>query len=291
MTNAPRPLRALSLAGTVFLALLAAPALADGLEYSFDVAAGGQLRIVAEGASIEINTGSGNQASIDISRGSDSESRILRDYEIDVHQDGNTIVVEADRKSLLGGLFGLFTKTLEIEVLVPERFDVSLTTSGGSIRIADLEGTVDARTSGGSLRLQSIDGPVNARTSGGSITIEECTGESHLRTSGGSIRLNDAKGTVNAQTSGGSVKAYLSEQPQGDSRLTTSGGSVTVYLASDIGVDLDARTSGGSVRTDFDVLVRGDKDHSRHRIAGPLNGGGPALYLRTSGGSIRVLRQ
>ena len=96
---------------------------------------------------------------------------------------------------------------------------------------------------------------------------------------------------ITARTSGGSVSAYLTAQPAGDSSLTTSGGSVTVYLADDIAVDLDARTSGGSARTDFDVLAHGDEDHSRHRIAGSLNGGGPELYLRTSGGNIRVLRQ
>jgi DUF4097 and DUF4098 domain-containing protein YvlB len=282
--------RVFSVSAILFLTLLAAPILANGIEHSFDVTAGGHIRIVADGASIEVDTRPGNRASIKISRGGDSEARILRDYDIDVSQDGDTIVVEADRKRLFDGFFNWFKKSLEISIVVPERFDVDLTTSGGSIQIADLEGSVDARTSGGSLRLQAIDGPINARTSGGSITVAECTGTTHVRTSGGSIRIDNAKGAINAHTSGGSVKAFLSAQPGGNSRLTTSGGSVTVYLAEDISVDLDAKTSGGSVRTDFKVLTEGGS-HSRNKIAGALNGGGPELYLRTSGGSIRVLRQ
>ena len=211
MAKRAKSFRALSVAAILFLTLLAAPMLANGIEHSFDVKAGGRIRIVAQGASIEVDTRPGNRAYINISRGGDSESRILRDYDIEVYQNDGEIVVD-------------------ISIVVPKRFDVDLTTSGGSIQIADLEGSVDVRSSGGSLRLQAIDGPINARTSGGSITVKECTGTTHVRTSGGSIRIDNAKGAINAHTSGGSVKAFLSAQPGGNSRLTTSGGSVTVYL-------------------------------------------------------------
>ena len=270
--------------------LLATPAvLADALHHSFNAAPGGLLRIVAEGSSIDIETGAYDTVEVDISRRGDSERRILRDYDIEVYQKDGEIVVDIDRDSFLSGLFGLFGRDLEIDIRIPKRFDVNLTTSGGSIQIADLEGSVEARTSGGSMRFRTIDGPVAARTSGGSITIEQCSGETNVRTSGGSIRLNEVGGSVHAATSGGSVKAYISKQPQGDSSFTTSGGSVVIYLDDHIAVDLEARTSGGRVSSDFDLGPHGSSE--RHRLVGELNGGGPELYLRTSGGSIRVLRR
>ena len=59
----------------------------------------------------------------------------------------------------------------------------------------------------------------------------------------------------------------------------------------DIGVELDAKTSGGRVRTDFDFGVSGTDSYSKHRIMADLTGGGPRLYLRTSGGSIQILKR
>ena len=285
-----RPGRAIQLSAALFC-LCAVPVLADGIQHEFGVSAGETLKIFAEGASIDIQTGASNRARIDIRRNGDSEERILRDYDIDVSYEGGRVVLEADRRRMSDGFFGLFKKSLHIDVVIPREFDVELKTSGGSIEIAELQGTVEASTSGGSLRFDTIDGEVNARTSGGSITIEECTGNTTVITSGGSIRVNEVRGALNASTSGGSVKAYISEQPGADSKLTTSGGSVTVYLGKALGVDLDARTSGGRVRTDFEITVEGDEAFSKNRISAALNGGGPELKLRTSGGSIQVLKR
>jgi hypothetical protein len=77
--------------------------------------------------------------------------------------------------------------------------------------------------------------------------------------------------------------------PTGPSRLSTSGGGIAVTLPADSAVNLDASTSGGSVRVDFEVPgVEFNKRRTEAR--GPINGGGPALSLSTSGGSIRVLQ-
>ena len=61
---------------------------------------------------------------------------------------------------------------------------------------------------------------------------------------------------------------------------------MTVELASDLRFDVDAKTSGGQVRTDLPLSVRGTV--SKTKVQGELNGGGPKLVLRTSGGSIRI---
>ena len=105
-------------------------------------------------------------------------------------------------------------------------------------------------------------------------------------TSGGSIRVEEVMGTLKASTSGGSIRALISRQPRGNCRLTTSGGSVTLYLDSDMKVDLDAKTSGGRVRTSFPVTMQGVI--SRRKLQGKINGGGPEIYLRTSGGNITI---
>ncbi|RKU05946.1 hypothetical protein C6502_20890 [Candidatus Poribacteria bacterium] len=212
-------------------------------------------------------------------------------------------------------------------ITVPQRYNVDLKTLGGGISVADLAGEVRSQTSGGSLRIGSIKGPVwgrtsggsiklegtqgdadvktsggkitigsvagavQAKTSGGSISIDKATGGVNAKTSGGSITVEEVMGSINAKTSGGSIKAYISRQPEGDCSLETSGGSVTAYLVEDIGVDVEARTSGGSVSTDVPIATVVQGKVRKNRLQGAINGGGPLLKLRTSGGSIRLRKK
>jgi hypothetical protein len=169
-------------------------------------------------------------------------------------------------------------------------------TSGGSITLAGGKGRAVVHTSGGSIRITEVAGDVDASTSGGGISIERASGRVKAHTSGGSIEVREATGAIDASTSGGGVSASLLGQPKEDCRLNTSGGSISVSLGKDIHMDLDASTSGGRVWTDFPVPStfgsnqgdHGERHHSELRA--PLNGGGPLLYLHTSGGGISVRR-
>jgi len=251
---------------------------------------------------------------------------ILEEFEITFDQDGDNVNIIAKYPPRHERLFGFGSDKLQVHYVihVPTEYNLDLQTSGGSITVDSLKGYVKAETSGGSLRFGKIDGPVLGKTSGGSITLEGCVGDADISTSGGSISIGDvtgnvdastsggsvkidhvkgrvdastsgggihveeALGAVNAETSGGSIYARLGQQPEGDCRLTTSGGGVEVHLSSDIKVNLDAGTSGGHVNTDFDVTVtvRGSIDKSH--LQGTINGGGPLLFLRSSGGSINI---
>lgn len=162
-------------------------------------------------------------------------------------------------------------------------------TSGGDITLTGCTGTADVKTSGGSIRIGAVDGDVLAYTSGGSIDIERVSGRVTANTSGGSITVGEAMNTVEAITSGGSVAAYLARQPQDYCRLETSGGDVTVYLAEEVGVNVNARTSGGQVVTEFPITFQGELRKSALQAA--INGGGPELLMRTSGGSVYLRKK
>jgi hypothetical protein len=318
--------RPLPLAALLTCTLLSLPALAGaaGIERRFDVAPGGRLEVESEGASVEVTTHDGAGARVAITRGTDEEEEILEDYRVDFAHDGDRLRVEVERKRPWV-LFLSRWKSPEIAIELPARFDVDVKTSGGAVAIADLDGPVDARTSGGSISLAAIGGPVMASTSGGSIRLESSAGTADLRTSGGSISIGEVSGEVHARTSGGSIsiaraggpvtantsggsieieevlgavvattsggsiRTYLSEPPRADSELRTSGGGITVVLDEGIGVDLDAR-AGDRVTSEFDVAGEGSH-RDDDELYGAINGGGPALLLRTSGGGIRVLRR
>ena len=250
--------------------------------------------------------------------------KILEDLTIDFEQQGENVTIIAKLDDSDWNFWNKIRRKIKVEfsIIVPNQYNVDLKTSGGSISVDDLEGFVTSKTSGGSLNFGKIDGPVNGRTSGGSITLDGCTGDADIKTSGGSLNIGDVDGNVvaktsggsiniarakgpidagtsggsisveevmgkiNARTSGGSVNAKISYQPGGPCSLSTSGGSINVYLAEDIQVTVDARTSGGKVRTDFPVTIQGEIKKSR--LNADINGGGPELVLRTSGGNINI---
>lgn len=105
------------------------------------------------------------------------------------------------------------------------------------------------------------------------------------RTSGGNIRVDSAAGALRAHTSGGDVITTRAGPLALDCTLGTSGGSVRVNVAPDAAFRLQASTSGGGVEF---AGLRFESENQRGRCQGRVNGGGPLLAIRTSGGSISV---
>ncbi len=300
----------------------------DTMDRTFTVSPGGQLTVDSDLGSIEVRTAASNRVDVHIVRTANTHdsaraAEMLKDVDIQMDQTGNSVNIRA--KVPNSGWWNRHRNIrLEFLITVPKEFNVDLKTSGGGITVTDLDGKASSRTSGGGLHFGRIQGPVFGRTSGGGIELQGCTGHADVETSGGGIEIGDVEGDVTASTSGGPIKierakgrvkaetsgggitvdevqgaldastsgggitATISEQPQGDCHLETSGGSVDVRLAENIAVELDAKTSGGRVRTDFPLNnpIEVEKDTLRM----PLNGGGPALVLRTSGGGIEVSR-
>lgn len=299
---------------------------ADDVERKgFNVADGGTLKLDAGVGDVKIVTG-GTGVAVELVRsyrGRRGEER-MRDMEVTYTQQGNDVVIETDMgrddKWFNWNNWGNFK--VQWNIRVPDRYNLEVRTSGGSIELDPIQGTVDARTSGGSIsagrldgaaklytsggsieidgatsqvdartsggsiRIGNTQGRVDARTSGGSITLARVGGTVYARTSGGNIVVEEASGSVDASTSGGSIRAQLSGPITANSKLSTSGGSVTVSLGAGVAVDLDARASGGGVSSDIPITIQGRQDNDE--LKGKINGGGPTLTLRTSGGGIRV---
>lgn len=312
-------------AAITFSLFLATGAFADVIKRGFTVADGGTLRLDGGYGNIKIVTG-GSGVAVEITRDADGRrgERRMAEHKITFEQQGNDVVIKSDFDGDRIRWFGWSDDDYEVQwnIRVPDRYNVDVETSGGAIEIDEIAGTVDARTSGGSIRTGrlggkstlktsggsitvdgaaaellaytsggSIDigdttGMVEAKTSGGSIHLGKVSGEVVARTSGGNIRVEDAAGSIDASTSGGSIHAQISRQPKGNSKLSTSGGGVVVTLAPSIAVDLDAEASGGGVSSEVPITIQGRQDDDS--LEGKINGGGPKLVLRSSGGGVRV---
>ena len=187
---------------------------------------------------------------------------------------------------------------------IPKAASIDISTAGGSIKLGDRGGAVAVRCSGGSILAGKVLSQFSAITSGGSIAVGDCDGNAALNTSGGSIKtghihgslvaktsggsinVGNISGHVEAKTSGGSIKASLKSQIQKPVNLVTSGGNINLTVNPDFRATLDAKTSGGRVVCDLPMKVSGK--FSKKMIQGAVNGGGPKITMRTSGGNIRL---
>lgn len=282
------------------------------LTKTFTLDGPGELLIKTSGGGIDVEGHDGNEVTVDVyvkksnsgwsflGFGSDDDEDIaeaLEDYTIDVYQDGTTVVATAERE---GSNWGSNTVSISFRVKVPTTMSCDLSTSGGSISVADVEGehdintsggslnfdrlagTTQAHTSGGSINVSEYSGKLDANTSGGSIRVDHTDGEALLKTSGGSIVLEDIHGSVEARTSGGSIRADV-EELGNFLTLKTSGGSITATIPEGKGMDLDL--SGNRVNTKL-VNFTGESD--KNSIDGSMNGGGIPVSMHTSGGSVTL---
>lgn len=302
-----------------FTALVVVPVVAHAkierrIEKTFALAPGaaGTLRIESQGA-IKVKGSSDATVKI-VARErirADSETEaddLLKKLDLRMEQAGSDIVIVSKYERQPSGFrFASWPPVqVDFEVWVPTAFSAELRTAGGGIEMDDVGGRIDARTSGGGITLGSVGGPVKAHTSGGGISLREAkadvdldtsggginvgrvAGAANLETSGGGIRIEAVERAVRAHTSGGSIQASVVGPLREDSSLSTSGGSVTLTVDKTAAFRLDASTSGGGVHADgLTITLEGGKPRG-DRLAGAVNGGGPLLKLRSSGGGVTV---
>ena len=321
-------IRTAALAAVLGLASISAAhaAIDSPIHRNFNVHAGGTIVLDSDLGDVKVTSG-GPNVSVDVVRRAKTSSQehaneLFKDLDVTFSQQQNDVHIRARYNHPTSWFHWNTDLEVRFVVNVPAQYNVDLTTSGGDITVSDLGGTVKVRTSGGDVSLGRIDGIVDVRTSGGDVSIAAARASSTLstsggdikvgdatgslftktsggsieirrasadlkaQTSGGSIDIGDAGGAIDASTSGGSISAHLSRQPHADSRLSTSGGGITIHVAPNVALDVDAHTSGGDVASDVPITILGKQNDSS--LNGKLNGGGPKLVLRSSGGDIRV---
>lgn len=282
------------------------------VERTFQVQPGVHVEVSTAGGEVRVESSSDSVVKIvakeHIRAGSDAEAdELLTKLDLKLEQSGNEVTASASYGSSIGLHFGSWPPVqVDFVVSVPASASADLKSSGGDIIVSDLGGAVHAHTSGGDVKLGSIGGNVDASTSGGNVVLVEgrasvrletsggnvsakhLVGPSDLRTSGGDIKVDSVENTLKAETSGGDVKAGFDGGLKGDCLLSTSGGQVKASVGKDVGFHLDASTSGGEVDASGLTITIDHGGIGRSSLAGLVNGGGPVLKLRSSGGDIEV---
>jgi DUF4097 and DUF4098 domain-containing protein YvlB len=135
---------------------------------------------------------------------------------------------------------------------VPKTVRVSLQTVNGSVTVAGIHAGVRAETTNGNVKGRALGSMIAASTTNGSITVA----------------MAGLSGDVSLETTNGSIDLKLPEQAKATLSAACVNGTISVS-------DLP-----------FEKVGEG----SRRKLDGRINGGGAALKLETTNGSIRVGR-
>jgi len=265
------------------------------LEKTFPSAQGEKLAVEVVAADVVVSTWNKNEVSVKIYGDDDA----LEKVDITAEKSGEGVFVEIEKKSFLKSLSNL---GLRVEIITPESYSAGIKTSGGDVKVKDMSGSFALKTSGGNIGLKNLSGSLDAKTSGGNIRLEKFKGSAKVGTSGGNVEVKEVEGSVDAGTSGGDVLvdskagAISASTSGGNIRViyngenqgiecSTSGGDIDVYVPGSFKADVTLKTSGGSVSCE---LPASNMKTGQSSFTGLVNGGGPKLICKTSGGSISL---
>jgi hypothetical protein len=287
----------------------------DEIEKSFQVRPGGVLNFDADVGNVEIISADSDKVRVEYTleykvKTAQEVNELRQKLTIEMGQtDVTTNTINENNVKVVVRLADDRNNTLrnkvrlDFRITMPRKFNLDLRT-GGSAKVANLDGTVTALTLGGSLKLGDVTGSVKATSKGGSLTLSDVGGDLEARASGGSVKAGRVSGkalavaeggTVSmketaelteATANGGSVKASISKPPRAACKITANAGSIDLQLPASAAVTVDATCTAGVISSEF--AVAGSGSGERTRLRGDINGGGPALLLRATAGSIHL---
>jgi TonB family protein len=217
--------------------------------------------------------------------------------EADLHSGGGHI-----RAAGIGGRANLTTEGGNITVGKAGSF-VAVKTGGGQIDFGEVRGSVHAQTGGGGIRVMYVSGPMDVESSGGSICLTRVSGAVRAETGSGTITAwinpeasaggsgsGSGKGTGIGSGSGAVTAVSLS----GASQLISGEGDIVVFLPRNLAANIEAIVEhGGEHRIEADPalalqIARPMQSNGPLKAIAALNGGGPLLKLKTTGGKIKL---
>lgn len=127
------------------------------------------------------------------------------------------------------------------------------------------------------VRFVAVNGPVDLSGLAGRITAE---------TTNGAIHARDISGPIEASTTNGGVEVELARLAEPGVKLESTNGGIALWLPADARGTISASVTNGSISAER--LSLEPTESTRRRLEARLNGGGPAIRISTTNGSIEI---
>ncbi|HTD53856.1 MAG TPA: DUF4097 family beta strand repeat-containing protein [Silvibacterium sp.] len=282
---------ALVLAGAA--ALAAMPALAQDSDHlwtkSYPVTGRPTLNLETGDAGLQISSCGGCR---EIRIKVETEGIKLSDYRLEESQTGDQVHFLFKEKMHVGVHVTWHRTQTKITVETPAELTLEARSGDGSVSVSGLSGDLGLTTSDGNVTADHLAGKLRVKSSDGHVAITNSTGALEARTSDGNLTVDGAFNAVALHTSDGKLEVSLREGTKlsEPSSIQASDGSVTVRLAQGFAADLDVHTSDGHLDCALPLTMDhyDSKDGGGHNLHGKLNGGGTALTIHTSDGSVKI---
>ncbi len=246
------------------------------------------------------------QAKVVAHAGTEERARELAEQiEPRLEPSGNGLKVVIDRPHTLVNAW----YSVSLDVQVPTQTSLTLTTGDGSVHVADITGSVEARTGDGSVEVETVKGNVKLHTSDGSVACTRLDAETvDVQTGDGGITLSDVRAdNLTARTGDGGIRGrqiaadradfhtsdgaiHIDWAPDGPQApnvtATTSSGSITFTAPPELSAVIEASTGDGSIHTNLPITVEGKVGGKS--LTGTVGGGEGRIGLRTHDGSITI---
>jgi len=266
------------------LGIIACPAYADVWDKSWNVSGNAQVRLNVDDGNIRVETGDFRQVRALVKtvgwRIAEDEVRVLE------RQAGDSLEIEVKVPS--SHMDWHIRREITVELTVPRTAGLDLHTSDGNINTHGAEGSLRADTGDGNVTAIGAKGTIRLRTGDGNIDADELEGSLAADTGDGNVTVVGQFEVLDVQTGDGNleVTAYAGSRLSSQWKLRTGDGNISLRLPDGVGANLDATTGDGRVTLDFPVQISGKVDPTA--VRGPMNGGGPQLYIHTGDGNIKI---
>jgi len=263
-------------------------------EKRFTVSGAAQLAISTFDGSIEVRGWDRNEVVVEVEKVGPDQATVDR-IQVKAARDGSGITIDVQKPSPLETSGMRRSPSANLVVSVPLKTAIVARSGDGSISIRRVTGTLDLDTDDGSIRVEEVAGTLVARTGDGDVIGQKVDGQVEIRTGDGVVGLDGVLTGLKVETQDGAVEVTARPGSRTDAawEVTTGDGDVRIEVPQEFGAEVDARTGDGRVRVDSitdTADAKKDEREDRDSAAGRLGGGGKALRIRTSSGSITVKR-
>ena len=193
------------------------------------------------GASLTIQGWEKNSISVQLNR----KGRDDRNSELNYKQTPEGLEISSEYQ----GDRGSYSSDLDLEIMVPSRYNIEIDSSGGDLNITNVDGNISGKTMGGELTLAELKGNLKLTTMGGDISLKDSVVDGEVKTMGGDVTLQDVSGTVEGSTMGGNVvynnvKKNAASSVKKEVKVNSMGGEIKVDEAP---YGADVKTMGGDI--------------------------------------------
>ena len=186
---------------------------------------------------------------------------------------------------------------VDYQVYVPEEATLEIVNNMGTVDVENIKGAVKVDVFEAVVKIAGVQGGVQATSLGSKLTISESTGPIQTTTVSGDIAFSKLdSNSVTANSTLGNISYQGDFVRLGNYRFSTNEGVILVQCPEQASVEWNARTVKGKIRSNLPIRSKNHAPSSagiagKQSLFGTLNQGDANVTLSTFSGEININRR